>query len=135
MKNILYSIICFVIITSCNSKTELSKAALQGTWTCVDYKMEGGTADNKLREVTREMSMKTQYVFAGDTLIMKNDYFTLGFSCNFKFDEKQIICTPIGFNDVTPRTYAIQEYTGDVLVLVEKNEDIVSTMFLQRPKE
>lgn len=132
MKKILIIPITIILFFACNSTPELSKEAIQGTWTCFDYTMKGANVDSTLAQATKDLTMKTLHTFSGDTLIIKNDYFTLGFACDFKFDKKEIICTPIGFNDILSRTYTVIDFTGEALVLQEKIQGITSTMYLKK---
>lgn len=134
MKKFMFFPIILLVLFACNSTPELSKEALQGEWQCFDFKMEGGDMDNSLREMTKQMTMKTVHIFSGDTLVMQNQILPLAFQCSFNFNEKIITCSPIGFKDVTARTYSIIDFTGEVLVLQEKVQGITATTYLQRQK-
>jgi hypothetical protein len=135
MKKLTYFILALIFFNACNTKPELTKEAIQGDWTCFEYTMEGDKVDPGLRDATVKMIKETPHKFIGDTLILKTSQFTLGFSCVFQFNDKKIICTPIGFNDVSKTTYSVIDYSGDVLVLQESNPGIVSTTYLKRGKK
>lgn len=135
MRKLIYISCSIILFFGCNSTPEFTKEAIQGNWVCFDFTMKGETIDSTLEKNSKEVTIKTLHTFIGDTLFLKNEYFTLGFVCDYKCKEKQIICTPIGFNDVTARTFDVIDFTGDVLVLQENIFGIISNLYLQKEKK
>ncbi|HON51858.1 MAG TPA: hypothetical protein P5243_03215 [Bacteroidales bacterium] len=131
----LFTITFIIGLFACNSKQPINNENIQGTWTCFDYTISGEGINQTMETQSKQIALQTTYKFIHDTLIMKNDYFILPSTYSISADGKQMICSVIGYTNIQPRIFSIQDFTGDVLVLEEAQQGITTKTFLQRNKD
>lgn len=124
-----------LLVTACNTKPIISKETLQGTWTCFDFTIMGEGITPTMEAQSKEVALMNSYVFSGDTLTIENQFFSIATTYRISEDAKKIEYTPIGYKNMSPGTFHIHEFTGEVLIIQEIQHGVTTTNFLQKKME
>lgn len=132
MKHSIFICLFAISVSACTSTPKLSKEYFQGYWECYDYTMQDSEMTPEDIATIKATMRESSYQFDENILIIKNEFISFAFSCEFDVENKTITYSQLNNPYIEPSYFIIEDYTENTMVLYQSYEDSEARTFLQR---